>query len=357
MKLDRISLALILFFSTGIALAADYPDPQPGNFVVKDFQFKSGERLDEIKLHYYTLGSPQVDVGGRVRNAVLILHGTGGTGRQFLTPTFAGVLFGPGQLLDATKYFIILPDNIGHGDSSKPSNGLHMRFPHYEYDDMIELQYRLLMQGLHVNHLRLVMGTSMGGMHTWLWAEQHPDFIDATMPLASQPIEIAGRNRMMRRMIMDAIRTSPDWNNGEYKQQPHGLESAMGVLLIMGSSPLQMQKQEPTRDQADEYLENFVARQAKTTDANDLLYYVDASRNYNPEPQLGQITVPLTAINSADDQINPPELKIIDSDIRLVKNGRFVLLPISDATRGHGTHSLPEIWQSYLAELLQRSEH
>jgi homoserine O-acetyltransferase/O-succinyltransferase len=195
MKLPRITLALILFFATGLALAADYPAPQPGNFVVKDFQFKSGEPLGEINLHYYTLGSPQVDSGGRVRNAVLVLHGTGGTGRQFLTPTFAGVLFGHGQLLDATKYFIILPDNVGHGDSSKPSNGLHMHFPHYEYDDMIELQYRLLTQGLHVNHLRLVMGTSMGGMHTWLWAEQHHDFMDAAMPLASQPVEIAGRNR------------------------------------------------------------------------------------------------------------------------------------------------------------------
>jgi homoserine O-acetyltransferase/O-succinyltransferase len=356
MKLHRAVLMLFLAFASLSARAADYPAPQPGNFVVKDFQFKSGERLAEVKMHYYTLGAPQKDASGKVRNAVLILHGTGGSGRQFLTPTFAGVLFGPGQLLDAAKYFIILPDNVGHGDSSKPSNGLHMRFPHYEYDDMIELQYRLLTQGLGVNHLRLVMGTSMGGMHTWLWAEQHPDFMDAAMPLASQPIEIAGRNRMMRRMILDAIRTSPDWNNGEYTQQPHGLDSALGVLLIMGSSPLQMQKQEPTQDKADEFLENFVATRAKTTDANDMLYYFDASRNYNPELQLGKITAPLTAVNSADDQINPPELKIIDADIQRVKNGKFVLLPITDATRGHGTHSLPAIWGNYLADLLRRSE-
>jgi homoserine O-acetyltransferase len=355
MRLDRVVCMLVLVFAVRSLPAADYPAPQPGTYVVKDFQFKSGERLPQVNLHYYTLGSPQADASGKVRNAVLILHGTGGSGRQFLTPTFAGVLFGPGQLLDATKYFIILPDNVGHGDSSKPSDGLHMRFPHYQYDDMIELQYRLLTQGLQVNHLRLVMGTSMGGMHSWLWAEQHPDFMDAAMPLASQPIEIAGRNRMLRRMIMDAIRTSPDWNNGEYKQPPHGLESALGVLLIMGSSPLQMQKQEPTREKADEYLESFIARQARTTDANDMLYYFDASGNYNPEPQLGQITAPLTAINSADDQINPPELQIIDADIQRVKNGRFVLLPISDATRGHGTHSLPAIWQQYLGELLERS--
>lgn len=355
MRLLRAVSMLFVAFAAPIVLAADYPAPQQGNFVVKDYQFKSGERLAEVKLHYYTLGTPRKDASGEVRNAVLILHGTGGSGRQFLTPTFAGVLFGPGQLLDATKYFILLPDNVGHGESSKPSDGLHMRFPHYEYDDMIDLQYRLLTQGLGVNHLRLVMGTSMGGMHTWLWAEQHSDFMDAAMPLASQPIQIAGRNRMMRRMILDAIRTSPDWNNGEYKQQPHGLNDALGILLIMGSSPLQMQKQEPTRDKADEFLENYVSTRSKTTDANDMLYYFDASRHYNPEPQLEKITAPLTAINSADDQINPPELKIIDADIQRVKKGQFVLLPITDETRGHGTHSLPAIWGAYLQELLQRS--
>ncbi len=356
MKLLRAILKLVLVFSSIAALAADYPAPQPGTFLVKDFQFKSGEKLAEVKLHYYTLGTPQKDSTGKVRNAVLILHGTGGTGRQFLTPNFGGVLFGPGQLLDASKYFIILPDNIGHGESSKPSDGLHMRFPHYEYDDMIELQYRLLTQGLGVNHLRLVMGTSMGGMHTWLWSEQHPDFIDAAMPLASQPVEIAGRNRMMRRMIMDAIRNSPDWNNGEYKQQPRGLADALGVLLFMGSAPLRMQKEEPTRAQADDFLEKFIADRMKTTDANDMLYYFDASRNYNPEPQLEKITAPLTAVNSADDAINPPELKIIDRDIQRVKQGKYVLLPITDQTRGHGTHSWPAIWGNYLDELLKRSQ-
>jgi homoserine O-acetyltransferase len=356
MKQHRALLVLFITFACLSARAADYPAPAPGNFVVKDFTFKSGEKLAEVKLHYYTLGTPQKDASGRVRNAVLILHGTGGTGRQFLSPNFGGVLFGPGQLLDATKYFIILPDNVGHGESSKPSDGMHMRFPHYEYDDMIELQYRLLTQGLGVNHLRLVMGTSMGGMHTWLWAEQHPDFMDAAMPLASQPIEIAGRNRMMRRMIINAIRTSPDWNEGEYKQQPHGLDDALGILLIMGSAPLRMQKEEPTRVKADDYLENFVATRSKTTDANDMLYYFDASRNYNPEPQLEKITASLVAINSADDAINPPELGIIDQDIKKVKNGKFVLLPISDQTRGHGTHSWPAIWGNYLEELLKRSE-
>jgi homoserine O-acetyltransferase len=355
MKARFAVLMLSSFFAVVTARAADFPAPQDGTFLVKDFQFKSGERLAEVKLHYYTLGMPQKDSSGRVRNAVLILHGTGGTGRQFLTPTFGGVLFGPGQMLDASKYFIILPDNVGHGGSSKPSDGLHMRFPHYEYDDMIELQYRLLTQGLGVNHLRLVMGTSMGGMHSWLWAEQHPDFMDAAMPLASLPIEIAGRNRMMRRMIMDAIRTSPDWNNGEYQQQPHGLNDALGVLLFMGSSPLQMQKQDPTHEKADTALEDFIAARSKTTDSNDMLYYFDASRNYNPEPQLDKISAQLTAINSADDQINPPELGVLERDIKKVKNGKFVLLPITDQTRGHGTHSLPAIWGDYLKELLERS--
>jgi homoserine O-acetyltransferase len=355
MKFRRAGLFSFLVLVCVAAQAADYPSPQQGNFTVKDFQFKSGERMAEVKLHYYTLGTPQKNANGMVRNAVLILHGTGGAGTQFLSPTFAGVLFGPGQLLDATKYFIILPDNVGHGQSSKPSDGLHMRFPHYEYDDMIELQYRLLTQGLGVDHLRLVMGTSMGGMHTWLWSEQHPDFMDALMPLASQPIEIAGRNRIMRKMIMDAIRTDPEWNNGEYTKPPHGLAAALGVLLFMGSSPLQMQKQTPTREKADAFLENYVSNRMKATDANDMLYYFDASRNYNPEPQLERIVAPLTAINSADDVINPPELKIIDTDIQRVKKGKLVVLPITDQTRGHGTHSLPAIWQNHLAELLERS--
>src|SRR5215469_11953832 len=350
----RFLIGLILFLSS-YAIAASYPEPEPGDFVIHNFQFKSGETLPEIKLHYYTFGTPQKDAAGHTRNAVLILHGTGGSGRQFLSEQFAGLLFGSGQLLDATKYFIVLPDNVGHGQSTKPSDGLHMRFPHYEYDDMIELQYRLLTQGLGVNHLRLVTGTSMGGMHTWLWGEQHPDFMDALFPLACQPIEIAGRNRMMRRMIMDDIRTDPEWNNGEYKTQPHGLAAAEGVLVFMGSAPMRMQKAEPTREKADAYLEERVSQGMKSTDANDMLYYFDASRNYNPEPQLEKIIAPLTAINSADDQINPPELKIIDKDIVRVAKGKYVLIPISDETRGHGTHTWPAIWQQHLAELLNRS--
>lgn len=356
MRLVRMGLAVICGLLSVMTVGAQAPPAQPGDFVVKDFTFKSGERLPEVRLHYYTLGAPQKDAAGMVRNAVLILHGTGGSGRNFLSANFGGTLFGPGQLLDSTKYFIILPDNVGHGQSSKPSDGLRMRFPHYEYDDMIELQYRLLTEGLSVHHLRLVMGTSMGGMHTWLWAEQHPGFIDAAMPLASQPIEIAGRNRMMRKMILDAIRNSPDWKNGEYLEPPQGLTTALSILLLMGSSPMQMQKNQPTREAADAFLDNYIATRRKTTDANDMLYYFDASRNYNPLPQLEKITAPLTAINSADDLINPPELRAIDKEIQRVQKGKFVLLPITDQTRGHGTHSLPAIWGSHLAELLRRSE-
>jgi homoserine O-acetyltransferase len=356
--LQAVLTASLLFASAFLfGQSTDYHSPDQGTFVVKDFQFKSGQRLPEVKIHYYTLGKPQKDASGKVRNAVIFLHGTTGSGKQFFTANFAGVLFGPGQLLDANKYFLVIPDNVGHGESSKPSDGMHMRFPHYEYDDMIELQYRLLTQGLGVNHLRLVLGTSMGGMHSWLWGEQHPDFMDALMPLASQPVEIAGRNRMWRRTVLNSILNDPDWNNGNYTSQPPALTTATAMLVIVGGSPLYMQEQTPTRVQADDELEKQVATRSKSLDANDVLYSVDASRNYNPEPQLEKIIAPLTAINSADDFINPPELKLIDKDIHRVKNGKYVLLPITEQTRGHGTHSLPAIWQGELAELLKRSEH
>ena len=353
MKL-RFFLAHLLL---SIAACAQIPQPAEHDFAVQNFRFKSGESLPTLKLHYYTFGTLQNDSAGHAKNAVLILHGTGGSGSNFLTPTYAGVLFKPGGLLDAAKYFIVIPDNLGHGASTKPSDGLHARFPHYEYDDMIELQYRLLTEGLGVDHLRLVMGTSMGGMHTWLWAEQHPDFMDAAMPLASQPVAIAGRNRMWRRMVMDDIRNSPDYNNGDYTRQPIGLTAAQQLEFIMGSAPLYLQTHYPTRDAADTFMEEAMASRLQTLDANDKLYAFDSSRNYNPEPALEKITAPLTSVNSADDQINPPELQITEHLISRVKNGKFVLLPITPETRGHGTHSLPAIWSQHLAELLQRSEH
>jgi homoserine O-acetyltransferase len=333
-----------------------YPAPVEGDYVIRDFRFRSGETLPELKLHYTTIGTPVRDSNGVVRNAVLIMHGTGGAGNQFLTEQFAGVLFGQGQLLDATRYFIILPDGIGHGKSRKPSDGLHARFPHYTYDDMVEAQHKLLADKLGVNHLRLVMGTSMGGMQTWVWGETYPDFMDALMPLASLPVEIAGRNRMMRRMIMDAIQQDPAWQEGDYKIEPRtGLASAINILLLMGSSPLQWQKQAPTRDAADKFYEDRMKAQLARTDANDMLYQFNASREYNPSPKLETITAPLLAINSADDLINPPELGIMEREIKRVKRGRYVLIPISDETRGHGTHSLPKIWQQYLKELIDES--
>ena len=346
--LGAFCLALVSFAQT-------YPAPVEGDYTVHDFVFKTGEKLPELRLHYITVGTPTRDAGGRVNNAVLIMHGTGGSGGPFLRPTFAGQLFGAGQPLDANRHFIILPDAIGHGKSSKPSDGLHQRFPHYDYDDMVRADYLLINDGLHVNHLRLVMGTSMGAMHTWVWGEMYPDFMDALMPLASAPIQIAGRNRILRDMIMDSIRSDPDFHDGEYTQPIRGLVTAEYALYVMTSCPLCQQKTAPTRDAADKAFQQIKSR-AASLDANDMLYQFDSSRNYNPEPNLDKIKVPLFAINSADDQVNPPELGILEREIKNVPHGRFILIPISDQTRGHGTHSLPAVWKNYLVELLNESE-
>jgi homoserine O-acetyltransferase len=337
--------------------AQDLLKPSEADFAVHNFRFRSGEVLPELKLHYATYGKPVTDSTGRVTNAVMVLHGTTGSGQQFTGARFAGALFGPGQLLDASRYYIILPDSVGHGHSSKPSDGLRAHFPHYDYDDMVDLQHMLLTDGLKVNHLRLLMGTSMGCMHSWIWGETYPDFADAIMPLACLPAPIAGRNRMMRKLIMDSITGDPAWLNGEYKQPPRlGLHGAIGVFLIMASSPLQMQKDFPTRDQADAYLDRFVSEEIDKFEANDMLYAFGASRNYDPSPKLDQIKAHVMFVNSADDQINPPELGIAEREIKKVKQGRFVLLPITDQTRGHGTHSLPEVWKQYLSDLMAASE-
>lgn len=359
------SFVISIFFCAAVTTAvaqqttrpANYSTPVEGDFVVKDFKFRSGETLPELKLHYRTIGSPTKNAAGVVNNAVLIMHGTGGTGAQFLSTQFANVLFGPGQPLDATKYFIILPDAIGHGGSSKPSDGLRTKFPHYTYDDMVLAQYQLITEKLGANHLRLVMGTSMGGMHTWVWGETYPDFMDALLPLASAPVEIAGRNRVMRRMIMEAVRNDPAWNNGDYKTQPiEGLTSAQNILLLMGSAALPWHQQAPTRDSADKFYDERVKSGVARTDANNMLYYFDSSREYNPAPKLELIKAPLFAINSADDLINPPELGILEREIKKVKHGRYILLPITDQTRGHGTHTIAVIWQEYLKELLRITE-
>jgi homoserine O-acetyltransferase len=334
------------------------PATSEGDLVVKNFKFRSGESLPELRLHYTTLGKLVRDTNGRVTNAVLILHGTGGSGQQFLQPIFAGALFGPGQLLDATRYFIILPDGIGHGKSSKPSDGLHARFPQYDYDDMVAGHYKLLTEGLGVNHLRLILGTSMGCMHSFVLGETYPDFMDALMPLACQAVQIAGRNRVLRKMIIDAIRSDPEWKGGEYLAEPlQSLRTALDLLLIAGSAPLYLQKSFPTRDAADKYLDDYFKTRFAGLDANDTLYHINASRNYDPSPQLEKITAQVMYINSADDFINPPELGMAEREIKRVKNARFVLIPISDETRGHGTHTRAVVWKQYLAELLEKSAH
>ena len=340
------------------ATAAQIYKPVEGDFIAHDFHFKSGETLPELHLHYRTLGTPTRDANGRVTNAVLILHGTGGWGGNFLVPQFAGVLYGPGQLLDITRYYIILPDGIGHGKSSKPSDGMRAHFPQYNYDDMVVLQHMTLEQALGVNHLRLILGASMGCMHSWAWGEGFPDFMDAIMALACQPVPIAGRNRAWRKLAMDAIRNDPDWKNGDYTSQPYAaMVTAASMFFIASGSALQMQKNFPTREATDAADEDYAKRFIASHDANDLLYALNASRNYDPSPQLEKITAPVMFVNSADDFINPPELGIAEREIKRVKNGHFVLLPISDQTRGHGTHTWAAVWQQYLKELLEASQH
>lgn len=331
---------------------------QEGDYIAHDFHFKSGETLPELRLHYRTLGAPRKDANGHTTDAVLIMHGTGGTGQTFLLPIFAGVLFGPGELLDANRYFIILPDDVGHGKSSKPSDGMRAHFPQYDYDDMVAAEHELVRKGLGVDHLRLVMGTSMGCMHSWVWAETYPNYMDALMPLACLPVQIAGRNRMWRKLVIDAIHNDPDWKGGEYTSEPRAaLEMASASLLIAGSSPIQMQKTAPTREAADRYLEDYMRRNESTLDANDFLYAVSASRNYDPSPGVDKITIPVMWINSADDFINPPELGIAEREVKRLKKGRFVLLPASDQTYGHGTHTHAAVWQQYLKQLLDESAH
>jgi homoserine O-acetyltransferase len=338
------------------ASAADYPQPVPGDYLIRDFRFATGETLPQLRMHYRTLGSPRSDARGVVRNAVLIMHGTTGSGDNLLLPSFAGELFGPGQPLDAARYYIVMPDDIGHGASSKPSDGLKGRFPHYGYHDMVRAEYLLLVEGLKVNHARLVMGTSMGGMHTWMWGEEHPEFMDALMPLASLPTQISGRNRVWRRLIMDAIRNDPAWQGGDYQSEPPSLRTAGEMLWLMSSNPVLRFKEAPTRAQADALIDQFVARYVQSADANDTLYALDASSDYDPGPGLAKIQAPLLAVNSADDLINPPEMGILEREIRRVPHGRAVIIPLSDATHGHGSHTYALLWRQDLLELLQAPE-
>jgi homoserine O-acetyltransferase len=351
----KILSCLTLLLALGAAQAASYPDLVEGDFHLKNFQFASGEKLAELRIHYRTLGTPRRDARGVVNNAVLITHGTGGTGAQFLRPEFAGELFGPGGLLDAARYYIILTDGIGHGQSSKPSDGLRARFPRYGYNDMVDAQHRLLEEGLGVRHLRLVMGTSMGGMQSWVWGERYPLFMDALMPLASVPAQISGRNRVWRRVVIDAIRNDPEWKGGEYTTQPPSLRVGEEMLYLMGSNTVQRQLQLPTLAAADAALDSYVAAGMQTADATDLMYQLRASEDYDPAPALEKIVAPLLAVNSADDLINPPELKILETEIKRVKRGSAVVLPYTDATRGHGSHTMAALWKQYLQQLLAQS--
>jgi homoserine O-acetyltransferase len=347
-------LSLLLLATS--CLAADYPAPKEGDFTTENFEFRSGERLAKLRLHYATIGAPRRDARGQINNAVLILHGTGGSGKQFLQAQFADELYGPGQPLDATRYYIILPDNVGHGGSSKPSDGLHVRFPKYDYDDMVAAQHRLLTAGLGVQHLRLIFGTSMGCMHSFVWAETYPDFMDALMPMACQAEQIAGRNRFWRDAVMNAIKLDPAWNHGEYQQEPvAALRTAQYLLAIAGSAPLLWQRLYPTPEDADKLVDAEEQR-IKQLDANDLLYQVNSSRNYNPAPNLEKIRAPLMWINSTDDFINPTELTTPERDVKRIARGQFHLIQASEQTHGHGTHTWAVFWKQYLVQLLHDSQ-
>jgi homoserine O-acetyltransferase/O-succinyltransferase len=337
-----VALSLISFS----AVAADYPTPKEGDWVARDFRFHTGEVLPEVRLHYTT-------VGASTGQPVLLLHGTGGSGTGLLAPEFAGELFGPGQPLDASKYYIILPDALGAGKSAKPSEGLRGKFPLYNYDDMVDAQYRLVTEGLGLPHLRLVLGNSMGGMHTWVWGIRYPDFMDVLVPMASQPSAMSSRNWMMRRLITDTIRNDPEWNNGNYTTQPRSVGVAAVFYSIATSGGTQAyQKMAPTREAADKLLNDRLAAPF-TADANNFLYQWDASRDYDPAPGLERIHATLLAVNSADDERNPPETGIMDRELKRVKNGRLFLIPGSEDTRGHGTVGMAKFWKQQVQELLQ----
>ena len=347
-----VTQIVAVLLSTQIAQAAEYPTPVEGDFIVPNFQFADGARLPELRIHYLTLGTAQKDAQGKVKNAVIIGHGTGGSGAQFLRAEFAGELFGAGQPLDASRYFIVLIDAIGHGKSAKPSDGLRAKFPRYGYQDMLTAEHALLTQGLGVTHLRLVMGTSMGGMHTWLWGERWPAFMDALMPLASVPGQISGRNRVWRRVVIDAIRNDPEWQGGNYTKQPQSARTAAEMLWLVSSNPILRQRRSPTLAETDQEIDAYVANWLRTGDANDQLYALESSFDYDPGPNLEKIKAPLYAVNSADDLVNPPEIGLLEKEIKRVPRGRAIMIPLSDKTAGHGTHTLAAVWKNYLVELL-----
>ena len=351
--------ALAVTLTTALAAfgAAAAPESTPHDYVIKDFRFHTGETLPELKIHYYTLGRPHRDGAGHIDNAVLLLHGTGGTGRQFAAPQFADVLMAPGGLLDPATHFVIMPDGIGHGGSSKPSDGLRMKFPKYDYADMVAAQHELTAKGLGVEQLRLILGTSMGCMHIFVWAEAYPAGARALMPLACLPAPLAGRNRLWRAMSIEAIKADPAWQGGDYTTQPKmGLLATEDLLVLAGAAPMNMQEALPTRDAADAYAAKEPPARAAKAEANDMLFYLDASRTYDPSADLEKITAPMTWVNSTDDFINPPELGIAERQARRIKTARFVMIQATPETHGHGTHTWAVFWKDELAALLERAK-
>ena len=348
--------SLLLFFALPLLMAlpaqAQRPAPKEADYLVHDFHFQSGEVLPDLRLHYTTLGEPHRDPQGHVDNAVLLLHGTTRTGRRFLEPSFSKELYGPGQPLDAARFYLIMPDGIGRGGSSKPSDGLHARFPRYGYQDLVNAQHLLVTQALGVAHLRLVLGTSMGGMQTWMWGEQFPGMMDALMPIASQPAAISGRNLLWRRLIATAIRQDPDWANGDYKAPPTHWVSVLPLFNIMADSAPHLQTLGPTRAEANTLYDKLVAQALRTEDANNYLYWFESSWDYDPEGGLARITAPVMAVNFADDQINPIELRVMDKLIARVPHGHYVLIPAGPGSLGHNTQTQAALWKSHLEALL-----
>jgi homoserine O-acetyltransferase len=355
---SKVLIALATAWAAPAAAEVDYGAQQTqGDAVLKDFAFADGEKLPLLKIHYATLGTPRRDTAGRIVNAVMVLHGTGGSGKQFLSPQFAQELYGPGQPLDISRYYVILPDGIGHGQSSKPSDGLKMRFPKYDYADMVEAQRRMLTEKLGVAKLRLLMGTSMGCMHGFVWGERHPEFVQAMMPMACLPVRIAGHNRMWRKAAIEGVKADPAWQGGEYKSEPlQGLRTAVSLLQVAGFAPLYLQKAYPTPDAADAYIVDRIAKDMPTRDANDLIYQLSASYDYDPSAALERIKVPMTWVNSSDDFINPWDYGIAEKAAARLPNARYVLIRATDETRGHGTHTWAKFWKDDLVALLKRTE-
>ena len=332
--------------AAGPSAAADYPPPREASWIARDFRFHTGEIMPELRLHYTTIGEPS-------GQPVLVLHGTAGSGRSMLTPAFAGQLFGPGQPLDATRYFIIIPDALGAGKSAKPSDGLRTSFPHFNYDDILQAQHRLLTEALGLRQLRLVIGNSMGGMLAWLWGVTHPDFMDAIVPMAAQPTAMSGRNWMLRRMMIETIRRDPGYQGGQYTSQPASFSLAFLFFNIATNGGSQaLQKAAPTRAAADQILDQRLAQPA-AGDANDLIYMYEASRDYDPSPHLGRIRARVLAINSADDERNPHETGLMEAAMRQVPQGRLVLIPGSPETAGHGTTGQARNWRDELDRFLK----